>query len=109
MKEIIFLGDSLERIRAFPEDVKHETGYQLHRVQNGDMPTHFKPMLTIGSGIVEIRIKDADGIYRIIYTARIANNIYVLHAFQKKSQKTAKPDIELAKSRYKQLIQEHHS
>ena len=67
---------------------------------------YFKPMKTVGSGVVEIRLKDAAGIYRMIYTAKIGDTIYVLHAFQKKTQKTSQHDIELAKTRYKKLLQE---
>jgi len=63
-------------------------------------------MNTVGAGAVEIRIKDKDGIYRVIYVARFEEAIYVLHAFQKKSQKTRKVDIELAKARYKALAEQ---
>lgn len=62
-------------------------------------------MATIGSGVVEIRLRDETGAWRVIYTAKIANTIFVLHAFQKKTQKTAKSDIDLAKSRFKQIFQ----
>jgi len=63
-------------------------------------------MKTVGAGAVEIRIKDKDGIYRVIYVARFEEAIYVLHAFQKKTQKTRKADIELAKVRYKGLAEQ---
>lgn len=105
MKEIYFLGDSLECIRAFPSEIKQQAGYQMHRIQNGEMPIDFKPMKTIGSGVIEIRLRDESGAYRIIYTAKIQNKIYVLHAFQKQTQKTAKQDIELAKKRLSELQQ----
>lgn len=106
MKDIAFLGTSLDDIRDFPDDVKQDTGYQLHLVQMGEMPNDFKYMPTIGSGVVEIRLKDADGIYRVIYTAKFADTVYVLHAFTKKTQKTPQADLNLAKSRLKDLIQE---
>lgn len=106
MKEITFLATSLDDIRDFPDDVKKEAGYELHRVQVGEMPSDFKFMPTIGSSVVEIRLKDANGIYRVIYTAKFAEMVYVLHAFEKKTQKTAKSDLDLAKSRLKQLIAE---
>lgn len=70
------------------------------------MPVDFKPMNTIGSGVMEIRLREEGGAYRVIYTAKIADAVYVLHAFQKKSQKTAPADLELAKKRYNKLIQE---
>ena len=63
-------------------------------------------MNTIGAGAVEIRIKDSTGIYRVIYVARFEEAVYVLHAFQKKTRKTRKTDIELAKARYKALLEQ---
>lgn len=104
MKDIAFLGTSLDDIRDFPDDIKQDTGYQLHLVQMGEMPQDFKYMPSIGSSVVEIRLKDADGIYRVIYTAKFADVVYVLHAFTKKTQKTPQADINLAKSRLKALI-----
>lgn len=106
MKDIDFLGTSLEDIRQFPDDIRQDTGYQLHRVQMGEMPNDFKYMPSIGSGVIEIRQKDESGIYRVVYTAKFDDCVYVLHAFVKKTQKTSKADIELAKARLKQLIQD---
>jgi len=73
-------------------------------VQRGAESTDFKPMPTIGKGVEELRVRDESGAYRVIYTARLPDAIYVLHAFQKKTQATAKRDVELAKSRYAILI-----
>ena len=106
MKDIEFLGTSLEDVRSFPDDIKQDTGYQLHKVQIGDMPDNYKPMSIIGGSVVEIRLKDSNGIYRVIYTAKFADTVYVLHAFTKKTQKTPQSDIDLAKSRLKSLVQE---
>lgn len=100
VKPIEFLGDSLRSLREFPDDAKHDAGYQLDRVQHGLQPDDFKPMPTIGKGVEEIRVRDDSGAYRIIYTARLANTVYVLHAFQKKTQATSKRDIDLAKQRF---------
>ena len=99
-KSIEFLGDSHEQIREFPDDAKRDVGYQLDRVQHGLQPDDFKPMPTIGKGVEEIRVRDDNSAYRLIYTARLADAIYVLHAFQKKTQSTSKRDIELAKQRF---------
>jgi phage-related protein len=104
MKLVRFLGDSLKRLREFPEDAKQDTGYQLDKVQRGQQPEDFKPMPSIGKGVEEIRVRDDSGIYRVIYTARIADAVYVLHAFQKKAQATSKPDIAIAKERYSELM-----
>jgi phage-related protein len=103
MKRIRWLGTSREDIRRFPESAKLATGYQLYRVQLGMDPKDWKPMPTIGAGVREIRIQ-AGGAYRVIYAAKFEETIYVLHAFEKKTQKTSKRDIELAKSRFKELV-----
>lgn len=100
IKPIEFLGDSLRSLREFPDDAKRDAGYQLDRVQHGLQPDDFKPMPTIGKGVEDIRVRDDSGAYRIIYTARLADAVYVLHAFQKKTQATSKRDIELAKQRF---------
>ena len=104
MKKIQFLGDSLKSLREFPEDAKHDVGYQLDKVQRGEQADDFKPMPSIGKGVEEIRVRDDSGIYRVIYTARLADTVYVLHAFQKKTQTTAKRDIALASKRYAELM-----
>jgi len=103
MKPVRFLGNSLERLREFPEDARHDAGYQLAKVQRGEQPDDFKPMPSIGRGVEEIRIWDDQGAYRLIYTARLADAVYVLHAFQKKTHSTAKRDISLAKERLADL------
>ena len=100
VKPIEFLGDSLRSLREFPDDAKRDAGYQLDRVQHGLQPDDFKPMPSIGKGVEEIRVRDDTGAYRVIYTARLADAIYVLHAFQKKTQATSKRDIDLAKQRF---------
>lgn len=104
MKAIRFLGDSLKRLREFPDDAKQDSGYQLDKVQRGYQPDDFKPMASIGKGVEEIRVRDDSGIYRIIYTARTADAVYVLHAFQKKTQATSKRDIDIARERYAELM-----
>jgi phage-related protein len=103
VKQVRFLGDSLESIREFPEDVRHDTGYQIDKVQRGLQADDFKSMPAIGKGVEEIRIWDDTGTFRIIYTARFSDYVYVLHAFQKKSQQTLKRDIELAKARFMEI------
>ncbi len=104
MKLLRFLGDSLKSLREFPEDARHDAGYQLDKVQRGEQPDDFKPMPSIGKGVEELRVWDDSGTYRVIYTARLADAVYVLHAFQKKTQTTAKRDVELARKRYTDLI-----
>ena len=103
MKPIQFLGDSLKRLREFNTDARQNAGFQLDKVQRGEQPDDFKSMPSIGKGVEEIRIWDESGTYRIIYTARVSEVVYVLHAFQKKTQATAKKDIQLAKQRYLEI------
>ncbi|MGY1410515.1 type II toxin-antitoxin system RelE/ParE family toxin [Luteimonas sp. A611] len=90
----------MDRLREFSDDAKRDAGYQLDRVQHGLQPDDFKPMPTIGKGVEEIRVRDDTGAYRVLYTARLADAVYVLHAFQKKTQATSKRDVELAKQRF---------
>ena len=103
MRPVRFLGDSLRCLRYFPEDARHDAGYQLDKVQRGEQPDDFKPLAAVGKGAEEIRITDDSGAYRVIYLARRADAVYVLHAFQKKSQATPKRDIDTAKRRFAQL------
>ena len=103
MRPVRFLGDSLKCLRDFPESARHDAGYQLDKVQRGEQPEDFKPMAVIGKGVEEIRITDESGAYRVIYVARRADAVYVLHAFQKKTQATPKKDIDTARKRLAQL------
>ena len=75
MKPVRFLGDSLKCLRDFPEDARHDAGYQLDKVQRGDQPDDFKPMPTIGKGVEELRVTDPSGAYRVIYLARRAEAV----------------------------------
>jgi len=106
MKFIVFVGDSLKRLREFPEDARHDAGYQLDKVQRGQTPDDCKPMPAIGKGVEEIRILDDSGTYRVIYTARLRDAVYVLHAFQKKTQATSKRDADVARQRLAQVLKE---
>ncbi len=103
MKRLEFLGDSLEQLRDFPETARKEAGVQLHKVQQGIEPSDWKPMTSVGHGVREIRIRDEAGIFRVLYIAKIEETVYVLHAFQKKTQQTAKRDLDLAATRLRQI------
>ena len=100
-KKVEFLGDSLAEIKNFPADARRDAGYQIGRVQDGLMPEDFKVMKTVGKGVIEIRITDADGAFRVFYVASRGDKVYILHGFQKKTQRTAKGDIEKGQQRYK--------
>lgn len=86
-----------------PAGIRHDIGLELMRVQFGGEPKDFKPMPSVGAGVYEIRVRDAVGAYRAMYVAKFEAAIYVLHAFQKKTQQTAKADIELGKARYRMI------
>ncbi len=104
MKQVNFLGSSRSDVRGFPEDARREVGIQLDRLQRGIDPDDWKPMKTVGPGVREIRVREASGAYRVIYIATLGDAVYVLHAFQKKTQATSKRDLDLATTRFKELM-----
>jgi phage-related protein len=73
---------------------------------NGLEPEDFKSMSDVETGMQEIRIKDEAGIFRVLYVARFEDAVYVLHCFQKKTQRTANSDLDLASKRYAELVKE---
>lgn len=103
MGRLRWLGDSQRRVRDFPDTVRAEVGHELWLVECGDEPSDWKPMPSIGAGAKEIRIRDREGAFRIIYVANIDAFVFVLHAFQKKTRTTSAKDIELARARMKEL------
>lgn len=106
IKPLEFKGSSLDNLRAFPLEARREAGLQLDRVQRGLVPDDWKPMNTIRQGVKEIRIRETSGIFRVIYVAKFADAIYVLHCFQKKTQKTSQTDVNIASRRYRDLLEE---
>jgi phage-related protein len=106
MKPVEFIGTALDDLRTFPESARREAGYQIDKVQHGELPNDWKPMTSIGAGVKEIRIRDTSGAFRLIYVAKLADAIYVLHCFQKKTERTCAADIRLAKKRFNELIKD---
>ncbi|WP_404990196.1 type II toxin-antitoxin system RelE/ParE family toxin [Caballeronia sp. LZ065] len=100
IKTLRFVGTTLEDLRKFPIEARRHTGFQLDAVQRGLMPDDFKPMPSVGAGVYEIRVH-LEGEWRVLYVAKLSDAVYVLHAFQKKTQKTRREDIELAARRYR--------
>lgn len=100
MKRLVFVGSSLEDLKEFPAEARRAAGFELGSVQRGLDPSDWKPMKEVGPGVREIRIHVL-GEWRVLYVAKFAEDIYVLHAFQKKTQKTKRGDIELAQTRYR--------
>jgi phage-related protein len=104
-KPVTWLGDSRQAVKDFPPIARQRTGRQLARVQEGLKPDSWKPMPSIGLGVNEIRVREG-GAFRLIYVAKFPEAVYVLHAFEKKAQRTPKPDIKLARSRFRALVNE---
>ena len=104
MKPVSFLGNSLDAVRSFPDGARRAVGYQIERVQRGLDPDDWKPMKTVGAGVREVRVRETTGAFRVIYIATLAEAVYVLHAFQKRSRATSKRDLDLAAERFKKLI-----
>lgn len=101
MKQLYWLGTSLDDLRAFPAEVRIEAGMDLRLVQRGVEPRDWKPMSEVGAGVREIRVHAAAGAFRVFYVVESSDAVYVLHAFEKKSQKTSRRDIDKGKARYK--------
>ena len=101
-KPLILLGSSRRDLRAFPALARRLAGFQLRRVQQGLDPGDWKPMPTVGPGVREIRVH-VGGAHRVFYVATRAEAIYVLHAFEKKTQKTAVRDLEIGRQRFRAL------
>jgi len=106
LKPIVFRGTSLDDLRGFPVGARRMAGFQLDQVQHGEDPDDWKPMNSIGTGVREIRVRIAEGAFRVIYVVKFSDAIYVLHCFQKKSQQTSKKDIALATDRYRELVED---
>ena len=96
------MGSSLSDLKEFPAETRRAAGFELSFVQQGLEPSDWKPMNSVGAGVREIRVHVL-GEWRVLYVAKFAAAIYVLHAFQKKTQKTRREDIELARARYRHI------
>lgn len=102
-KPLHFMGSSHRDLKSFPEEARRDAGFSLDFVQRGLSPENWKPMKTVGTGVNEIRVRDATGAYRVIYLATRPEAVYVLHCFQKKTEKTSQHDLDLAKTRFKAI------
>jgi phage-related protein len=103
MNRIVWIGTSKDDVKAFPVDARRDAGFQLSKVQHGEEPDDWKPISSIGAGVREIRIRESSGAFRILYIARFADAVYVLHAFQKKTQRTRASDLGLAQERLRSI------
>lgn len=103
-KQIRWVGSSYADLLAFPKDSRKEAGFQLGKVQAGLDPDDWKPFDDLGAGTREIRIRDASGIYRVMYVAKFEEAVYVLHCFRKKTQTTSQQDKAIATTRYRAVV-----
>ena len=104
-KPVTWLGGSLEAVRAFPPLARNRIGHQIARVQDELTADDWKPLPSVGLGVREIRVR-AGGAFRVVCVAKFGESIYVIHAFEKKAQRTANPDIETARKRFRTLVNE---
>ncbi|MEP7152483.1 MAG: type II toxin-antitoxin system RelE/ParE family toxin [Nitrospira sp.] len=102
MKRLVWLGASLGDLRSWPVEAQRDTGYQLFKIQSGLDPSDWKSMPSVGSGVQEIRIRCGNE-YRVIYLAKLAHAVYVLHAFEKKTRKTPQAALDVARRRLQLL------
>lgn len=105
LRPLIWMGDSLRNLRAFPRGAQKLIGDELQLIQFGGMPKDAKPFKGVGSGVFEIALRFESDAYRTVLAVSIGERIYVLHAFQKKSKKgiaTPKSDVDLIIQRYKE-------
>ena len=109
LADVVWLGDALEVLRGFPAPVQGDLGYALYQVQLGQMPPDSKPMRTVGPGVYELRDQDERAWYRVFYLKKIANLVYVLHCFEKRTAQTEQKDIEVARERLKRLREQQRA
>jgi len=107
-KPLRWVGNALEELRAFPDDPRRRAGRQLRRLQQGLAPDDWRTMASVGPGVAEIRIHYGAE-YRVIYLAKFVDAIYVLHAFEKRSGRTRRLKLEIARKRLKTVLQSRDS
>jgi len=103
--QIRWVGSALNDLRAFPTAARERAGQELDRLQQGLEPNDFKPMPTVGAGVYELRIR-MGGAFRVFYVAKFEEGLYVLHAFQKKTQRTGRLDLDIGTKRYRDILRE---
>ena len=108
MKPLQWIGSALAALRDFPEDARRVGGHNLHLIQLGFEAEDWKPMASVGRGVYEIRIH-TDTEHRILYVAKFAEAVYVLHCFEKKSRRTPLRDLEVGRNRYRVLLRERQT
>jgi phage-related protein len=105
-KKAVFLGDTRQALRDFPDDARREAGFQISLVENDLEPNDWKPFPTVGPGVREIRVRERSGAFRVIYQATLPDTVLVLNVFQKKTHKTSLHEIDKARDRFKAYLRE---
>jgi phage-related protein len=107
-KPLVWVGSALSDLRRFPDEARRRAGFELYALQQGLNPSDWKPMPSIGAGVAEIRIHTGTA-HRIFYVARFEDAVYVLHAFEKKTRKTATRDLDRGKARLAEVLNSRRS
>ena len=102
-KPLVWLGSARRDLRAFPADARRRSGFQLRRVQHGLDPDDWKSMTSVGPGVREIQVQ-TELAHRVFYLATFDEAVYVLHAFEKRTQKTPPHELKLARDRFRALL-----
>jgi len=105
LRPVVWMGDAKRNVQAFPRGARKLIGDELQLIQFGGMPRDAKPFKGVGGGVFEIALRHEGDAYRTVVAVQLGDEIYVLHAFRKKSKKgiaTPKPDVDLIKQRYKE-------
>jgi len=105
-RTVSWLKPALKDFLAFPRDAQDKAGTALTYIAEGGTPDIAKPLHGLGSGVWELAIKSRGDAFRIVYALQLGEDIWVVHAFQKKSKKgisTPKPEIDLVRERIKRL------
>ena len=104
VKALFWLGSSRDDVRGFPAEPRRAIGHELYQVQQGLQASSWKPMTTVGTGVVELRVQ-VERAFRVLYVAKFDEGIYVLHAFEKRTRRTRQTDVAVARKRLKDLEQ----
>ena len=108
-KSLRFCRGAYDELLSFPKPIVKVIGYQLGRVEAGLEPDRWEWFATVGEGVRQLGVKDATAWYRTMYVTSFPEAIYVLHCFQKKTDKTPKRDIDIARARLSDLTAEHRT
>src|SRR5437879_3394338 len=108
MQPALFHPKALDAVRSFPKAARHDLGEAILDLQHGaklTMPLS-RSMPSVGAGVHELRVRDATGIYRAFYVLKSERGVLLFHAFEKRTQKTPKHEIKVAKKQLKEMTDE---